>query len=859
MAATPGDLLKNYRSKRDFAKTAEPSGAKSKTAKAKGKQLRFVVQKHDATRLHYDFRLELDGVLKSWAITRGPSTNPADKRLAVRVEDHPLDYGGFEGTIPEGEYGGGTVMLWDEGTWEPIDDPHAGLDDGDLKFRLDGKRMKGEWVLVHMKGRDNKTKHGTRENWLLIKHRDGHATESDGLTEKFTTSVETGRDLSGIAKGNKPRKKAAKAEAPSKVWTGGKAVALPDFREPQLATLVEEVPAGNDWLFEMKYDGYRCVAAIAGPEVRLFTRNGNDWTRQFHRLVEPLSKLTKGSVLLDGEICSFKDGRSDFSTLKDALSNDGSLVYFAFDLLEQDGENLEKLPLVERKKRLKKLLGRTGKGAEVQYSEHVVGHGDEVFKAMCEAHQEGVIAKQADAPYRHERARTWLKIKCTSRQEFVIGGWRPSDKKRTFASLLLGTWEGGKLVYRGRVGTGFTEASSAELQAEMDKRARKTPAFETVPRDISRRAKWIEPELVGEIDFTEFTPDGVLRHPSFVGLRKDKPSREVKLETKPPAAVATKRRSAAKLKPMKLIDDMGIAVAERLGVRLTSATREALPDGGVTKGQLVAYYNAVAERMLPHIEKRPLSLVRVPHGSKPFFQKHDTGGFPDAMKRVAIELKESDKEDHFYVDDLAGIVAGVQMSTLEFHIWGSHIKTLEKPDRIIFDIDPDEGLDFKIVRQAAIHIRDVLGEWGLKSFPMVTGGKGIHVIAPLKPVTEWPLVKLFCRTFAQKLEDNEPERFTANIRKVERKGRMFVDYLRNERGSTAIAPFSTRARPGAPCAVPVGWDEIETITAANLFEIDSAAARAQQPDPWVGYFDLTQSITKGMVESVAGPLKDLKL
>lgn len=863
MAISPTELLKDYRAKRDFAKTAEPSGAKARTAKAKGKQLRFVVQKHDATRLHYDFRLELDGVLKSWAITKGPSTNPADKRLAVHVEDHPLDYGGFEGTIPEGEYGGGTVMLWDEGTWEPVGDPHEGLAEGDLKFRLNGQRMKGEWVLVHMKGRDTKTKDGIRENWLLIKHRDNDASEGDGLTEKFTTSVETGRDLTGIAKGNKPRKGAAKAATDtgsnSKVWTGGKAVALPDFREPQLATLVEEIPTGDNWLFEMKYDGYRCVAAVAGPEVRLYTRNGNDWTQQFHRLVEPLSKLTKGSVLLDGEICSFKDGRTDFSTLKDALSNDGPLVYFVFDILEQDGKSLERLPLVERKERLRKLLGKTRDDALLQYSEHVHGHGEEVFKAMCAAHQEGVIAKDADAPYRHERTRTWLKIKCSNRQEFVIGGWRPSEKKKTFASLLLGTWEGDKLIYRGRVGTGFTEASSAELQTEMDKRARKTPVFETVPRDISRQAKWIEPELVGEVDFTEFTPDGVLRHPSFVGLRKDKAAREVKLETKAPPAAATKSKSRAKLKTMTLTDDMGIAAAERLGVRLTNPQRPVLPDGTVTKGQLVAYYEAVAERMLPHIANRPLSLVRVPHGSKPFFQKHDTGGFPDVMKRVEIELKESDREDHFYVTDLAGIVAGVQMSTLEFHIWGSHIKTLEKPDRIIFDIDPDEGLDFKVVRQAAIHIRDVLGEWGLTSFPMVTGGKGVHVIAPLKPITEWPLVKLFCRTFAQKLEDNEPDSFTANIRKVERKGRMFVDYLRNERGSTAIAPFSTRARPGSPCAVPVGWDELETLTAANRFRIEEAAAKAQQPDPWPEYFDLTQSITKGMVESVAGPLKDLEL
>jgi len=856
MVARSEELLKDYKAKRNFAKTAEPSGAKAKTAASKAKGGRFVVQKHDATRLHYDFRLELDGVLKSWAVTKGPSTDPADKRLAVRVEDHPLDYGSFEGTIPEGQYGGGTVMLWDEGTWEPIGDPHEGLDGGDLKFVLKGKRMKGEWVLVHMKGRDSKTKNGPRENWLLIKHKDRYATQEDGLTEKFTTSVETGRDLDGIAKGLKSRKKAAKAEATAKVWTGGKAVALPDFRPPQLATLVDAVPAGREWLFEMKYDGYRALAAIAGGEVRVFTRNGNDWTEQFGRLVEPLSKLTKGTALIDGEVCSVKDGRTDFSTLKDALGSGGPLVYFAFDLLELDGESLERLPLTERKEKLRKLLGKTKASDDVQYSDHIVGSGDKVFAAMCEAGQEGVIAKLGSSTYQHDRTKTWLKIKCLKRQEFVIGGWRPSQKKKGFASLLLGTWENDKLIYRGRVGTGFNAASHAAIQKALDSHARKTPAYETVPRDIRRRANWVEPTLVGEIAYTEITPDGVLRHPSFIGLREDKSARDVhieapakKLTTKP---AARKSSAKGKSKAVAFTDETGIAVAERLGVRLTSPDRAVLPDETVTKAQLVAYYDAVAERMLPHIAERPLSLVRVPHGSRPFFQKHDSGGFPDVMKRVEIELKESEREDHFYIDDLAGIIGGVQMSTLEFHIWGSHIDNLEKPDRIIFDIDPDEDLDFKAVRRAALDIRDKLGGYALESFAMVTGGKGIHVIAPLRPVTEWPDVKLFCHAFAEKLARDEPERFTANIRKVKREGRMFIDYLRNERGSTAIAPFSTRGRKGVPCAVPVGWDEVETLKAANAFSLEAAAERAKSPDPWKGYFDLTQSITVAMVSAIAG-------
>jgi bifunctional non-homologous end joining protein LigD len=854
----PGDLLKDYKAKRHFARTQEPAGAVGPAGTGGG---RFVVQKHDATRLHYDFRLELDGVLKSWAVTKGPSANPADKRLAVRVEDHPLDYGKFEGTIPEGEYGGGTVMLWDEGTWEPLGDPHEGLDSGDLKFTLKGKRLKGEWVLVHMKGRDQKTRKGQRENWLLIKHRDRHASEAGALTDRFSTSVETGRDLDGIAKGLKSRHKAKAGKAAedkqpaadAQVWSRGKAVALPQFRPPQLATLVDEVPAGRQWLFEMKFDGYRCLAAIAGPQVRLYTRNGNDWTPQFHRLVAPLSRLTEGSALIDGEICAFRDGRTDFSTLKDALSDGGPLVYFAFDLLELDGQSLEKLPLVERKQKLRALLGQIQGDAEVQYSEHVEGNGEKVFAAMCEAGHEGVVAKLAASPYAHERSRSWLKVKCLNRQEFVIAGWRPSQKKRTFASLLLGTWEDGKLIYRGRVGTGFNEASAAKLQAELDRLAADQPAFDAVPRDIRRQARWITPELVGEVAYTEITPDGVLRHPSFLGMRQDKPAAEVRHET-PVAARSGKSTAtpAAAASAADLSDAAGIAAAAALGVRLTHPERIVFPGQGVTKGNIAAYYQAVAGAMLPHLVNRPLSLVRCPQGRSKhcFFQKHASGGFPGDLKQVPITEKDGSTEDYMYVDTLAGVIAGVQMNTLEFHIWGSRIDRLEKPDRIIFDIDPDEGLSFGDVRQAALDIRDRLAEMGLETFPMVTGGKGIHVIAPLTARTEWPEVKAFCRAFADRLATDEPERFTANIRKVNRKGRMFIDYLRNERGSTAIAPYSTRSRDGAPCAVPVGWNEVAQLDRANGFSLAEAAARAAGPDPWPDYFDLRQSITKSLLASV---------
>jgi bifunctional non-homologous end joining protein LigD len=839
--------LGTYRAKRDFGKTAEPAG--TTPPKTAAGALRFVVQKHDATRLHYDFRLELDGVLLSWAVTKGPSTDPADKRLAVRVEDHPLDYGSFEGTIPAGQYGGGTVMLWDEGTWEPIGDPHQGLDKGDLKFTLHGKRMKGSWVLVHMEGRDTKTRNGVRENWLLIKHHDAYATDGNTLTDKFTTSVETGRDLAGIAKGSKPRRKAALVTAPAQVWSGGKTRHLPDFREPELATLVDAVPAGRDWLFEMKYDGYRALAALAGDQVRLYTRNGNDWTPQFHALVPSLAGLTPGDALIDGEIVAFKNGRTDFSTLKEALSNGAPLNYFAFDLLERDGADLTKLPLTERKAQLRDLLGTRDKNDPIQFSEHITGEGEKFFAAMCKGGFEGVVAKLGTSPYRGTRSRDWLKIKCTLRQEFVIGGWRPSEKKKTFASLLLGTWDNGTLVYRGRVGTGFDVEGSAKLQPRLDALARPTSPFAEIPRDIARQARWIAPDLVAEIAFAELTPDGVLRHPSFLGLREDKEAKTVKLETPAPAtATQSKRNSTA------LDDAAGIAAAKRLGVALTHPDRDVFAGDGVTKAMLVAYYAAVADRMLPHIVRRPLSLVRCPQGRAKtcFFQKHDSGGFPREFQKIPITEKDGKPEDYLFIEGLDGLVAGVQMNTLEFHIWGSHVDDVDAADRIIFDIDPDEGLNFVAVRAAALEIRDRLAALGLTTFPMVTGGKGIHVIAPLAPTLDWPAVKTFCKAFAQKLEDDAPERFVANMSKAKRKGRMFVDYLRNERGSTAIAPFSTRSREGAPCAIPVTWDEVPALDRANGVSLTEAAARAKAPDPWPDYFSVKQSITPKMLTAITG-------
>lgn len=840
MVTKPQDLLKDYKAKRNFARTQEPPGdAPAGTPPARGL---FLIQKHDATRLHYDFRIELDGVLKSWAVTKGPSNNPEDKRLAVRVEDHPLEYGTFEGTIPKGEYGGGTVMLWDRGTWEPIGDPHEGLEKGDLKMRIFGERLKGEYVLVHMKGRDTRRRAGPpRENWLLIKHRDSYARDSDTLT-RFTRSVATGRDLDQIASGAPATKQsqveddavwhsapeeAEKADQKTRILATAKKGKTPAFRPVQLATLVDTVPAGQDWLFEMKYDGYRCLAAIEGDSVRLFTRSGLDWTGKFGALVAPLQKLQIGSALIDGEICAFDArGRTDFSTLKNVLSNGGRLEYFAFDLLEADGKDLTKLPLIERKARLEQLLKKSARQDPVQYSSHVRGHGQKVLDALCRDGHEGVIAKQANAPYRGERTRSWLKIKCLKRQEFVIGGWSPSTRRRGFASLLLGTWEGKKLLYRGRVGTGFSQDLLSELDDKLASLSQKTSPFEAVPKQRARDAHWVKPALVAEIAYTELTEDDILRHPSFIGLRGDKPAREVQMEK------------------AKTPDHDGEEVAERLGVRLTSPDRVVFPDQGITKADLVSYYEAVAEVMLPHIKDRPLSLVRCPQGRAKtcFFQKHDTGGFPGEIKSTEIVEKDGDRQNYFYVTDLAGIIAGTQMNTLEWHIWGSRRQSVEKPDRLVFDIDPDEGLDFSAVTSAARDIGDKLKAMKLASYPMVTGGKGIHVIVPLKPEVEWPEVKAFCKSFAQGLADDEPGRFTANLAKAQRKGRIFIDYLRNERGSTAICPWSARSRPGAPVAVPVSWDEVKSLKQANLFSLKQAAARAGADDPWPDYFTIKQSL-----------------
>ncbi len=800
------DPLERYNAKRDFAKTAEPTGTL-----APGHGNSFMVQKHDATRLHWDFRLEVDGVLKSWAVTRGPSLDPAEKRLAVRTEDHPLSYATFEGTIPKGEYGGGTVMLWDRGTWAPIAGKSAkDIDKGHLHFTLDGERMKGEWLLIRLKPRAKEK----RENWLLRKIDDAHAGGTDTLVEEALTSVATGRTMAEIAAGKPVKGTAGKAAAaqPKRRKAAaprrrGPAKALPAFREPQLCTLVDSVPAGAGWLHEVKYDGYRALIAIGGDAkaslAKVYTRSGLDWTDKFAAIAEAAAALPVASALIDGEIVAFKDGHPDFSTLKDAIGSGGDMTLFAFDLLELDGEDLSALGTVERKDRLRAIVEN---GERIQFAEHVLGSGEELFETMCREGLEGVVSKRADAPYAGVRNRTWLKAKCIQRQEFVIVGWTPSDKSRGFRSLLLGLREGDGFRYAGKVGTGFNQDLMDDLSARMAELAVAKPSVDAASlkthKAALRGAQWITPELVAEIAYAEVTPDKVLRHSSFVGLRGDKAAADVVAEVAEPAPAAPE-----------------------VHVKISSGDRVIFPESDVTKGELADYYAAASPIMLPWAGRRPVSLVRCPQGRAKacFFQKHDAGSFGEHVHHVDVREKDGSTEPYLYVDDADGLVACVQMGTIEFHGWGSRIDALEKPDRLVIDLDPDEGLDFADTKRAAEHVSAQLAELGLVSFPLLSGGKGVHVVVPLSPQAEWPAVKDFADRFARALAGAEPDRFVAVMTKAKRKGKIFIDYLRNQRGSTAIMPYSARARAGAPVAAPVSWTELRDIDTAARWGVRDAA------------------------------------
>ena len=846
------DRLAVYHRKRNFAKTPEPKGA---TSRRPGKGLLFVVQKHAARRLHYDFRLELDGVLKSWAVPKGPSLDPHAKRLAVQVEDHPLDYADFEGVIPEGEYGGGTVLVWDTGTWSPLDENAAeALRRGSLKFELHGKKLGGRWALVRMGGRKREDK-----NWLLIKEGDAAARpdSDDEIVERQTKSVLSGRDLPAVAKARDRVWHSNRAD-PSPAPTGARAspvaaAAIPGVRRaklpstlaPQLATLAATVPTGEDWLHEIKFDGYRMIARIDRREVRLYSRNGKDWSDKFSGVVAALGELGLDSAILDGEVVHLlANGLSSFEALKQDLSQEDTaeVVYCLFDLIYLHGYSLAGARLADRKEALRQLLAGIP-GDVLRYSEHVVGRGEEFYKSACKHELEGIVAKRADAPYQTGRGTAWLKIKCQARDEFVIIGWTdPGGAREGFGSLLLGYYDPAKgLRFAGAVGTGFDQKTLRALRRRLDRLARRTSPSEEIARAAPRRAHWVAPELVAELRYSEWTRDGRLRHPAFLGLREDKAAAEVVIDREgAKAAGPSDPAPSAPASPTRVRGTVEVA-----GVAISNADKVLYPEGGFTKLDLARYYEQVADHMLLELRGRPLTLVRCPEGydKECFYQKHATKAVPVALERLDIPGGR-DAGIHLLANDLRGLLSLVQMGVLEIHVWGSTRRALDRPDRVVFDFDPDEGLAWPRIVEAAFTLRRLLGELGLESFAKASGGKGLHVVVPLRPQLDWDEIKAFSKAMADEMARREPAAYTTTMAKKSRRGRIFIDYLRNQRGATAIAAYSARARPGAPVAAPLSWKEVEDGVRSDAFTIATLPGRVARlsSDPWADLAGVKQSV-----------------
>ena len=859
------DQLARYRSMRDFSKTAEPAGAE-KTRPSN--RLRFVIHKHAATRLHYDLRLELDGVFKSWAVTKGPSLDPHERRLAVQVEDHPLDYGDFEGTIPKGQYGGGTVMLWDRGYWEPEGDPHEMLKKGDLKFRLDGERLKGSFVLVRMKPRPGEK----RDNWLLIKHHDGWAVEGSGsaITDEEATSVASGRTMQEIAagkgKGPTPFMSAGKARASAKaVWQSSRAEAkapsaaplraapppklkasvMPDFVPPQLATRVDRPPVGPGWAHEIKFDGYRLQLRVENGKATLKTRKGLDWTDRFQEIAKAAAALP--DCLIDGEACALDShGAPDFAALQAALSDGktAKLAYFAFDLLFADGQDLRELPLIQRKARLKALLrGAPSLEPRIRYVEHFETGGDAVLQSACRMSLEGIVSKRLSAPYRSGRGDDWVKSKCRAGQEVVIGGW--TGEPGQLRALLVGVHRGDKLVYAGKVGTGFGRDAVRRLLPNLEALETKTSPF-SGPGAPKKAADvhWAKPELVAEIEFAGFTGSGMVRQAAFKALREDKPASEVEAET--PAQVTTLEAEPA---PTAVRPKAAEASPSVIGVRLSSPDKPLWPDGGdgqpITKLDLACYLQAVGPWMMQHIKGRPCSIIRTPDGvgGERFFQRHAGKGSSALLSEVKVF---GDHKPYLQVDRIEGLIALAQIAAVEFHPWNCQPGQPEVPGRLVFDLDPDEAIPFERVIEAALEVKQRLESLGLVAFCKTTGGKGLHVVTPLKDgkgKTDWPAAKTFAQDVCLAIAADAPDRYVVNMAKAKRKGLIFLDYLRNDRMATAVAPLSPRARPGAPVSFPLNWEEVKPGLDPKAWTIRTAPGLLNKTRAWADYCDAERPLT----------------
>jgi bifunctional non-homologous end joining protein LigD len=842
-------LLK-YRAKRDFSKTAEPSGEAAIEPSAR---LRFVVQRHAARQLHYDLRLELGGVFKSWAVARGPSIDPADRRLAVEVEDHPLDYGDFEGTIPKGEYGGGTVQLWDRGYWIPEGgkSPQEALESGDLKFILEGSRLHGSWVLVRMRG---DRYGGKRTNWLLIKHRDSSAKSGDGgalLAED--RSVASGRTLKQIADGVGKRPKPfmlakttqTKADA---VWTGrAKAEPvmvrqIPEFVAPQLCKLVDRPPSGPGWAHEVKLDGYRAQVRVHKGQVAIRTRTGLDWTERFKAIAQDAKILP--DCLIDGEVVALDEQQlPSFAALQTALSEEKSddLIFFAFDLLFAGHEDLRALPLEMRKARLAKMLKARNKEFRLHYVAHLVANAQQTFASACKMGLEGIVSKKLDAPYRSDRSGNWTKAKCRAGQEVVIGGW--TSEGGSVRSLLAGVYRGGELNYVGRVGTGYGRTVAKTLSPRLEKLTREASPFsgDNAPA-MERNVRWVKPQLVAEIEFAGWTRTGMIRQAAFKALREDKKARDVVAEIPAPAAAADSSATKAGADPPS-----GPAIV--LGVAISKPDKAMWPNAGdgvpVTKLDLANYYQLVGEWMLPHVIGRPCSLVRVPSGlgSGQFFQRHAMAGMSKFLSSVKVK---GDKEPYVQIDRIEALGAAAQIAALEIHPWNCAPGDPEVAGRLVFDLDPAPDVEFAAVIAAALEIRDRLNAVGLESFCKTTGGKGLHVVVPLtvgKSAIEWPVAKNFAHMICAQMAEDSPNRYLDNMSKLKRTGKIFLDYLRNDRTATAVAVLSPRARDGAPVSMPIHWREARPGLDPKKFTVRSAPELLRKAKPWEGYAQAARSLS----------------
>lgn len=874
------DQLTRYREMRDFNVTAEPRGTKGTIAtSAQSGALPFVIQKHAATRLHYDFRLAWNGVLKSWAVAKGPSDLPADKRLAVQVEDHPIEYGNFEGTIPKGQYGGGSVMVWDFGEWEPVEDAEKGLAEGHLKFNLKGQKLHGRWALVRMQTRDARP---GKPNWLLIKDRDEFARYEDDepITERMPDSALTKRTIEQIgedsdrvwhsnrAADDQPQ---AKVRAPAKskrVSFASKLRSIPEerfpgFISPQLAKQATAPPSGDDWIHELKLDGYRVQIHIQpgkdphDKKVALFTRKGLDWTHRMPELARTARQIQVESAILDGEaVVLDQKGSTSFAALQTAFQegSKADITYFAFDLLHLNGHNLRDLPLLERKELLEKLISGLD-DSPIRFSEHFAADGKRVFEEACSLGAEGIISKLSSAPYSSTRGSSWLKEKCYQEQEFVIGGFTdPSTGEHGIGALLIGYYDQGNLRYAGRSGTGFTQKSSATIRKQLDQLVQSRSPFVELPKGVSRGVHWVKPELVGQISFSNWTRDNLARQASFKGLREDKPASEVVREKIEPTEIATVEAGESMAKPKHGSIKSRAAVKSGTDLPITHPDKVLDAESGMTKLDLANYYLAVADDMLPHLAARPLSIVRCPEGTgkQCFFQKHVNKGLPSGIGSVTVpDKKNGGTEEYLTLNTAEGLVGMAQLGVLEIHPWGSKNDDLEHPDRIIFDMDPDEAIDWKTLAATAKSFHSLLEDLGLQSFLKTTGGKGLHVVVPIRPENEWPIVKEFAHNIVLGMERKNPSLFVTKMTKALRTNRIYLDYLRNDRGSTAVAPYSPRARAGAPVALPLDWKMLGAKTRPVFHVSDLGSWRKRlKDDPWAEMGRIKQRLTAKMLERV---------